>query len=163
MLCPCSAFKQLLVRMPNRIDASVKEAWIVHAINEVVPWIWIRRSREGWWLPGEPSLASDPKILREPLEAQLYGMRVGQPASITVDALHHAGVMGRIESFSPATGSEFSVLKPDNATGNFTKVAQRLPIRIALDPGQPLASRLVPGMSVVVSIDTETSAAPSKD
>lgn len=87
-------------------------------------------------------------------EGQLYGMAVGQVASFTVDALRHAQLTGRIEEFSPAAASEFSVLKPDNATGNFTKIAQRVPVRIAIDPGQPLAGALVPGMSVVVSVDT---------
>jgi multidrug resistance efflux pump len=92
-------------------------------------------------------------------ETQLYGMQVGQPVGFTVDALRHARLTGRIERFSPATGSEFSVLRADNATGNFTKVAQRLPVRIAIDPDQPLAAELAPGLSVVVSIDT---AAPGR-
>jgi len=87
-------------------------------------------------------------------ETQLPGMKVGQPVKIRVDALRHAELSGHIERFSPATGSEFSVLKPDNATGNFTKVSQRVPVRIAIDPGQPLADSLAPGMSLVVSIDT---------
>ncbi|MDQ6436654.1 HlyD family secretion protein [Mesorhizobium sp. LHD-90] len=86
-------------------------------------------------------------------ETQLAGMRIGQPAALQIDALSHARLTGRIERFSPATGSEFSVLKSDNATGNFTKVAQRLPLRIAIDPDQPLASELAPGMSVIVTID----------
>jgi multidrug resistance efflux pump len=59
-----------------------------------------------------------------------------------------------IERFAPATGSEFSVLRPDNATGNFTKVVQRLPVKIAIDPDQELAARLRAGMSVVVRLDT---------
>jgi multidrug resistance efflux pump len=88
-------------------------------------------------------------------ETQLAGMRVGLPVSFQVDALQGATLAGHIEQFSPATGSEFSVIRADNATGNFTKVAQRLPVRIAIDPGQPLAARLTPGMSVVVNIDTE--------
>lgn len=87
-------------------------------------------------------------------EGQLHGMRVGQPVSFTVDALPDAVMHGRIEDFSPATGSEFSVLRADNATGNFTKVAQRVPVRIAIDANQPEAEHLAPGMSVVVSIDT---------
>ncbi len=87
-------------------------------------------------------------------ETQLAGMRVGQPVSFTVDALRHAKLSGHIERFSPAAGSEFSVIRPDNATGNFIKIAQRVPVRIAIDPGQPLAERLTPGMSVVVSVDT---------
>ncbi|GHD15609.1 HlyD family secretion protein [Tianweitania populi] len=96
-------------------------------------------------------------------ETQLAGMKLGQTVRMTVDALHHAQLTGHIERFAPATGSEFSVLRPDNATGNFTKVAQRLPVRIALDPDQPLTENLAPGMSVVVTIDktadaTETAA-----
>jgi multidrug resistance efflux pump len=87
-------------------------------------------------------------------ETQLAGMRAGQPVTFTVDAFQHASLTGHIERFSPAAGSEFSVLKADNATGNFTKVAQRVPVRIAVDPGQNLTNRLAPGMSVVVSIDT---------
>jgi multidrug resistance efflux pump len=87
-------------------------------------------------------------------ETQLAGMKPGQPVTFTVDALEHASLSGRIERFAPAAGSEFSVLKADNATGNFTKVAQRLPVRIAIEPDQDLAKRLSPGMSVVVSVDT---------
>ncbi len=90
-------------------------------------------------------------------ETQLAGMRTGQPVSFTVDALRHARLTGTIERFSPAAGSEFSVIRPDNATGNFIKIAQRVPVRIAVDPGQSLAERLAPGMSVVVSVDTSAS------
>ena len=84
-------------------------------------------------------------------ETQLAGIRVGQKVTFTVDALGHRQFTGKVESLSPATGSEFSVIRADNATGNFTKVAQRLPIRIAIDAGQPDADRLEPGMSVVVT------------
>ncbi|MFT8246998.1 HlyD family secretion protein [Roseomonas sp. BN140053] len=91
-------------------------------------------------------------------ETQLSGMRVGQPVRFRVDALLGAELRGRVERFSPATGSEFAVIRADNATGNFTKVAQRLPVRVSIDPDQPLADRLTPGMSVVVHLDT--SAAP---
>jgi multidrug resistance efflux pump len=89
-------------------------------------------------------------------ETQLAGMQIGLPVTFRVDALQGAMLTGHIERFSPATGSEFSVIRPDNATGNFTKVAQRLPVRIVIDPDQPLAERLAPGLSVVVSIDTAT-------
>ncbi|WP_118132959.1 HlyD family secretion protein [Oceanicella sp. SM1341] len=92
-------------------------------------------------------------------ETQLAGMTVGQSVTFTVDALNDAELHGRIERFSPATGSEFSVLRADNATGNFTKIAQRLPVRIAIDADQPLARRLVPGMSVVARIDTAAAGA----
>lgn len=94
-------------------------------------------------------------------ETQLAGMRVGQPVSFTVDALRHARLTGRIERFSPAAGSEFSVIRPDNATGNFVKIAQRVPVRIAIDPDQPPAGKLAPGMSVVVSVDTAAAGSAS--
>lgn len=87
-------------------------------------------------------------------EVQTRDMAVGQPARFKVDALGGAELRGRIENLSPAAGSEFAVLKPDNATGNFVKVAQRIAVRIAIDPNQARAERLRPGMSVVVSIDT---------
>ena len=87
-------------------------------------------------------------------EAQTARMAVGQRASFTVDALAHARLTGRVERISPAAGSEFSVLRPDNATGNFTKVPQRIAVRIRVDPGQPLAARLGPGMSVEARVDT---------
>lgn len=95
-------------------------------------------------------------------ETQLAAMRVGQPVSFTVDALRHARLTGHIERFSPAAGSEFSVIRPDNATGNFIKIAQRVPVRIAIDPNQPLADRLAPGMSVVVSVDTAATGSASR-
>lgn len=94
-------------------------------------------------------------------ETELYGMRIGQKATFTVDALRGATLTGRIERFSPATGSEFAVLRPDNATGNFTKVAQRLPVRIAIDQGQELADQLAPGMSVVVRVDAAAAPEPA--
>jgi multidrug resistance efflux pump len=87
-------------------------------------------------------------------ETQMPNVRVGQPVTFTVDALGGARLHGKVERISPATGSEFSVLPPDNATGNFVKITQRIPVRISVDPNQQLAARLAPGMSVVVSIDT---------
>ncbi len=87
-------------------------------------------------------------------EAQTARMAVGQPASFTVDGLADARLTGRVERLSPAAGSEFAVLKADNATGNFTKVPQRIAVRIRIDPGQPLIDRLRPGMSVQARVDT---------
>ncbi|MDB5793180.1 MAG: hemolysin secretion protein [Massilia sp.] len=91
-------------------------------------------------------------------EGQTWRMRVGQPARFAVDAFEGASLNGRVEQIAPATGSEFSVLRPDNASGNFTKVVQRLPVRIAIDPGQELAARLRPGMSVTAEVDTGAAA-----
>src|SRR4051794_27058540 len=87
-------------------------------------------------------------------EAQTHLMRAGQAAAVSVDALGGARLNGHVESLAPATGSEFAILKPDNATGNFVKVAQRIAVRIRIDPGQALASRLRPGMSVEAEVDT---------
>lgn len=87
-------------------------------------------------------------------ETQLQGMEVGQPATVTVDALGHKQLRGRIERFSPAAASEFAVIRSDNATGNFVKIAQRVGVRIKLDPDQPSVSDLQPGLSVVVTVDT---------
>lgn len=86
-------------------------------------------------------------------ETQLDGMKIGQPVVFTVDALNKARLNGHVERFSPAAGSEFSVIRADNATGNFTKVAQRVGVRVWIDPDQPLAEALAPGMSVEVHID----------
>lgn len=88
-------------------------------------------------------------------ETQMANIRIGQPVRFTVDALNHAPMQGHVERISPAAGSEFSVITADNATGNYVKIAQRIPVRIAIDPNQPLAQRLRPGMSVVVSVDTK--------
>jgi multidrug resistance efflux pump len=95
-------------------------------------------------------------------ETQMADVALGQPVTFTVDALNHAKLRGRVEEISPATGSEFSVIQPDNATGNFVKIAQRIPVRISIDPNQALTQRLRPGMSVVASIDTGAPAAGAK-
>jgi multidrug resistance efflux pump len=87
-------------------------------------------------------------------ETQMADVRLGQPVTFTVDALNHAKLRGHVEQIAPATGSEFSVIAPDNATGNFVKIEQRIPVRISIDPNQTLAQRLRPGMSVVPTIDT---------
>ena len=87
-------------------------------------------------------------------ETQMARVRVGQPAVFRVDALGGVKLRGRVQRIAPATGAEFAVLRPDNASGNFVKIAQRIPVRIAVEPGQPLAARLSPGMSVVAQIDT---------
>lgn len=89
-------------------------------------------------------------------EAQTGKMVIGQRARFTVDALGGAELTGRVENLSPAAGSEFAVLKADNATGNFVKVAQRIAVRIKIDDKQPVAKRLRPGMSVEVHIDTSS-------
>ncbi|WP_208431695.1 HlyD family secretion protein [Bartonella schoenbuchensis] len=108
-------------------------------------------------LPGTQLVAvisDDIWIVANYKETQLAHMRVGQPVVFFVDALNNQKLTGRVVRFAPATGSEFSLLKTNTAIGNFTKIAQRISVRIALDPGQIGAERLIPGMSVVTYVDT---------
>jgi len=91
-------------------------------------------------------------------ETQLARLRPGQSAEIAVDALPEHAIKGTVESFSPASGAVFSLLPPDNATGNFTKIVQRLPVRIRVPANIARQGLLRPGMSVVVSVNTRTSA-----
>ena len=87
-------------------------------------------------------------------ETQLALMRPGQPAQIKVDALDGFSIPGRVESLAPGTGAQFSILPPQNATGNFTKIVQRVPVRIAITAGPEARRLLVPGLSVTVTVDT---------
>ena len=84
-------------------------------------------------------------------ETQLVSIRIGQRASIDVDAYGHA-VEGRVDSIAAATGATFSLLPPDNATGNFVKVVQRIPVKIVLDKPADVATPLRPGMSVTATV-----------
>jgi membrane fusion protein, multidrug efflux system len=88
-------------------------------------------------------------------ETQLTGVRAGQLAQIEVDTFPGVVVRGHVDSIAPASGQEFALLPPDNATGNFTKIVQRIPVKIVLDPGSPLAGSLRPGMSVYPTIETK--------
>jgi membrane fusion protein, multidrug efflux system len=88
-------------------------------------------------------------------ETQLTNLQIGQPAEIRVDTFPDAVLHGRVASWSPGTGSQFALLPPDNATGNFTKVVQRIPVRIDLDDDDTLGDRLRPGMSVEATIRTD--------
>jgi membrane fusion protein (multidrug efflux system) len=90
-------------------------------------------------------------------ETQLTRVRPGQPVEVTIDTFPDQTLRGTVERVSPASGSQFALLPPDNATGNFTKVVQRIPVRIALDKGQPLLERLLPGMSAVTRIRVDGS------
>ena len=88
-------------------------------------------------------------------ETQLTHVRAGEPAELEIDTFPGTTVKGRVDSLSPASGLEFALLPPDNATGNFTKIVQRIPVKIVLSPDDPLIGRLRPGMSVVATIDTK--------
>jgi membrane fusion protein (multidrug efflux system) len=89
-------------------------------------------------------------------EDQLRNIREGDPAEIRVDAFPGMVVRGKVGKISPASGSQFALLPPDNATGNFTKIMQRIPVKIFLDNQQGLTDRLRPGLSVVATVRTRT-------
>ena len=91
-------------------------------------------------------------ILANYLETQLTNIRKGDVADIKIDAFPGVVLHGKVAEIAPASGSQSALLPPDNATGNFTKVVQRIPVKIALDPGHPLQGRLRPGMSTEVTV-----------
>ncbi len=89
-------------------------------------------------------------------ETQLTNVAKGDGAEITVDTFPGVTLRGHVEEIAPASGSQFALLPPDNATGNYTKIVQRIPVKIVLDPGPELAERLRPGMSVIAKITTKS-------
>lgn len=126
-----------------------------------------RRVRVGQYVkPGTLLLAVVPRqalwVEANFKEVQLTRMHEGQPVSLEVDAFPGRRLSGRLESLSPASGAEFSLLPPENAAGNFTKIVQRVPVKISFDAGQPLLRELRAGMSVVVRADTRTVSAVSR-
>jgi membrane fusion protein (multidrug efflux system) len=108
--------------------------------------------------PGQPLLAvvplADVWVVANYKENQLTSIRPGQPAVITVDAYGGREYHGKVDSIAAATGARFSILPPENASGNYVKVVQRVPVKIVLDPGQDADHLLRPGMSVVPTIIT---------
>lgn len=107
--------------------------------------------------PGTPLLSIVPLdrvwVVANFKETQVARMRPGQAVTIRADSFPGVAIPGHIDSFSPASGAQFALLPPDNATGNFVKVVQRIPVKIAVDPDGPLRGRLRPGMSASVDID----------
>ena len=98
-----------------------------------------------------------PWIVANFKETQLENMQPGQAVEIKVDAFPHHPFRGKVDSLSPASGAKFALLPPDNATGNFTKIVQRIPVKIVFDPEsiRGYESRIAPGLSVIVTVDTE--------
>jgi membrane fusion protein (multidrug efflux system) len=109
--------------------------------------------------PGQPAMAlvqiDDIWITANFKETQLEKMRPGQRATVDVDATGGKDLTGHVDSISPATGARFSLLPPENATGNFVKVVQRVPVKIVLEPGQDPEHLLRPGMSVTPTVYTK--------
>ena len=95
-------------------------------------------------------------------ETQLADVKTGQPVEISIDGLPGVTVKGKVDSLAPASGLEFALLPPDNATGNFTKIVQRIPVKIALEIDDALVGRLRPGMSAEPVIDTKPGAEGTK-
>jgi membrane fusion protein, multidrug efflux system len=108
--------------------------------------------------PGQPLLAIVPLdqlwVTANFKESQIARMRPGQPVSIEVDTFKGRDFKGRIQSIAAATGARFSILPPENATGNFVKVVQRIPVKIVFEPGQDPEHLLRPGMSATPAVDT---------
>jgi membrane fusion protein (multidrug efflux system) len=110
--------------------------------------------------PGTPLMAvvsNDKWIIANLKETQLRDIKIGQRVDITVDSFGARVFSGRVESFSPASGAAFALLPPDNATGNFTKIVQRIPVKIVFEPESlgPYRDRLTPGMSCIVKIKVQ--------
>lgn len=101
-------------------------------------------------------VGTDVWIIANFMETNLKGLRPGETVNFTVDAIRDHDFTGKVAAFSPATASEYSLLAGSNTTGNFTKIAQRLPVRITIDPDQDMSGYLLPGMSVIVHVDTAT-------
>jgi membrane fusion protein (multidrug efflux system) len=119
----------------------------------------VRTLRVGQYVqPGTQLMAVVPLqavyITANYMETQLTDVRAGQAVTLTIDTFPGAKVHGHVDSLAPASGQEFALLPPDNATGNFTKIVQRIPVKIDVDRGDPLAGMLRPGMSVEPTIDT---------
>jgi membrane fusion protein, multidrug efflux system len=100
----------------------------------------------------------DPWIQANYLETQIRNIRNGDTADIKIDAFPGVVLRGKVKEIAPASGSQFALLPPDNATGNYTKVVQRIPVKIALEPGQPLLDRLRPGLSTEVTVHASAKA-----
>jgi membrane fusion protein, multidrug efflux system len=117
-----------------------------------------REARVGQYVrPGTLLVAIVPQefwVVANFKETQIAAMQIGDAVTISVDAIRGAAFRGRVESFSPASGAQFALLPPDNATGNFTRIVQRIPVKITFDPGQAGFDGLRAGMSAKVALDS---------
>jgi membrane fusion protein (multidrug efflux system) len=112
---------------------------------------------------GQPLLAvvrTDRWVVANFKEVQLHRMRIGQSVEVTVDSFPDTPLRGHVQSLQSGTGSRFELLPPENATGNWVKVVQRLPVKIVFEPDQPGVDRLEPGMSAEVRVDSRKTSAP---
>jgi membrane fusion protein (multidrug efflux system) len=150
--------------MEHQAELNLSYTTITAPVNGTVG---VRTLRVGEYVqPGTQLMAVVPLqavyITANYKETELTDMRPGQPVTIAIDTFPGVTVHGHVDSVAPASGQEFALLPPDNATGNFTKIVQRIPVKIIVDQGDPLAGLLRPGMSVEPTVDTKpNSAAPS--
>jgi membrane fusion protein (multidrug efflux system) len=119
-------------------------------------WVGERQARVGQYVrAGTLLVALVPRefwVVANFKETQIPALRIGDDIAISIDAVPGRQFKGRVDSFSPASGAQFALLPPDNATGNFTRIVQRIPVKIVFDAGQPDLDRLRPGMSAVVAL-----------
>ncbi len=111
---------------------------------------------------GQPLLAivrNERWVIANFKEVQLHRMRMGQTVEVRVDSFSDTPLRGHVQSLQSGTGSRFELLPPENATGNWVKVVQRLPVKIVFEPDQPGVDRLEPGMSAEVKVDTRSASA----
>ena len=157
------AGRDVLKAQVKVLEAQLKDARQQLAYNRIVAPVAGRIGRRSVEVgarvqPGQAMLAvveDNVWVVANFKETQLAGLQPGQAVSLEVDALPDHHLVGRVDSFAPASGNQFALLPADNATGNFTKIVQRVPVKITLDPQDvaKYAGRLVPGMSVVAEIE----------
>lgn len=162
-IAAASAGRDVLKAQVKVLQAQLKDAQQQLAYNRVVAPVDGRVGKRSIEVgarvqPGQQLLAvveDDVWVTANFKETQLAGLEPGQQVTLEVDALPDHHLVGRVHSFSPASGNQFALLPADNATGNFTKIVQRVPVKIVLDPQdvKKYAGRLVPGMSVVAEVE----------
>jgi membrane fusion protein, multidrug efflux system len=147
----------------GRAQATLEQAKVNLGYTEIVApidgMVGDRKAQAGQYVqPGTRLLTIVPTqalyVIANYKETQLDRMHTGQAVAMTIDAYPGVTVHGHVDSLAPGSGSQFALLPPENATGNFTKIVQRVPIKILIDPNDPLHDRLRPGLSVLPTIDT---------
>jgi len=155
------AAKQLAIAKVDQAKAALETAEIALARTRITAPVAGKVTRKTVELgqqvtPGQPIMSlipvEAPWVTANFKETQLGDIRPGQRVEIEVDAIPGRTFIGHVDSISPGTGSTFALLPPDNSTGNFTKVVQRVPVKITIDPGQPDIDRLDAGLSVNAAV-----------
>lgn len=155
----CQRAEGELQRALALLDTAKLNLSYTKIVAPIAGWVGQRIAREGEYItPGTPMMAIVPLnhayVVANFQETQLEHVRPGQPVDISVDSFGGTTLHGVVNSFAPATGVTFSAITPDNATGNFTKVVQRIPVKIEIDAGQKQATQLLVGMAVEATIHT---------